>query len=490
MGAASHASCLGPTEIVVELSTDVPCDVVTANGVAIAIGPPGNDTNETSASTHACTTSSNLGSLVIVPSGAGPTVGIRVTLGVNASIEECNAGNDFSGCIVARRSLDYDPHQPLMLPIALQSDCLTQPCDPTSTCYDGICVDAGVTCANGTCALRDAGAPSCTPFSVTPVPSGADPQTPHIVAVPGGWVISWVSNGILEAQALDAMGNAIGSPVPLGSLPNGSLPRAIGSDGTSVVAFSGNVQPDAGFVEVYAALLTADAGLSTGGVGVPPIAGVFPVDAGTYQALFGWMETITGQLRTVTADTVDPFIATYNGSAFSLARAGTTLYAVFDNYGTCVVSCMPSCQVPDFGVGTCGWIRFAPTADGGSWGAVYNDTTKGQDLFVVMDGGAPLPIPMPANYESAIPLATSSGVFAVYRSADLLYAITPGGATSALPTVLTSYYSASPFGGTGAGFDVAAADPTASPEWAAVYWSGGAQPAASGSIVFTHQCGP
>ncbi len=277
MGGASHASCLGPTEIVVELSTDVPCDVVTANGVAIAIGPPGNDTNETSASTHACTTSSNLGSLVVVPSGAGP----------------------------------------------------------------------------------------------------------HSRQVPGGWVITWVSNGTMEAQALDATGNAIGRPVPLGILPNGSLPRAIGSDGTSVVAFSGNVQPDAGFVEVYAALLTADAGLSTGGVGVPPIAGVFPVDAGTYQALFGWMETITGQLRTVTADTVDTFVATDNGSAFSLARAGTTLYAVFDNYGTCVVSCMPSCNVPvpDFGVATCGWIRFAPTADGGSWGAVYNDTTKGQDRY-------------------------------------------------------------------------------------------------------------
>lgn len=77
------SSCLDPTEIMVDISTNVACDFVTQNGVAIAVGAPGEDDSGITTATSLCNPDGNIGSLVITPSGgSNQAVGIRVTRSV------------------------------------------------------------------------------------------------------------------------------------------------------------------------------------------------------------------------------------------------------------------------------------------------------------------------------------------------------------------------------------------------------------------------
>ena len=49
-------------------------------------------------------------------------------------------------CIVARRRVGFIKSRPLYLPIELDSDCLGKLCDENSTCFQGNCVEATVSC--------------------------------------------------------------------------------------------------------------------------------------------------------------------------------------------------------------------------------------------------------------------------------------------------------------------------------------------------------
>src|SRR6185369_3654481 len=87
-------------------------------------------------------------------------------------------------------SLRYSPHQPLDLPISLQQSCLDKPCDPSSTCVNGQCVDAGTTCSGSSCNVADAGL-ACTPFGPIPIAAGLPAHSPRIAKTSSGYVVAY-----------------------------------------------------------------------------------------------------------------------------------------------------------------------------------------------------------------------------------------------------------------------------------------------------------
>ncbi|HEY1956977.1 MAG TPA: hypothetical protein VGH28_15265 [Polyangiaceae bacterium] len=239
--------CLGPTEIEVELSTDVPCANV--KNAAIAVGPAGDDSRAVSATTTICSTDGGIGTLYVTPSGGiDDEVEIRATLGVSAQADQC-AAPDFAGCVVARRQLRFDPHTRLVLPIELEQDCVDKQCDPNSTCVGGACVDAGVAeCASGICSLG--GAPDASPASdagcspIGPVTVSGIPFAPRLHVLRLGsntFAVAWedgVASGArnLVAATIDA-GGSVGQPVTLGSVAAaGDSFSDVGTDGTSFAA--------------------------------------------------------------------------------------------------------------------------------------------------------------------------------------------------------------------------------------------------------------
>ena len=141
---APLSACLGATEITLDVRTNLPCTSAGAwKGIAISVGQPGVDVESRAPvlTTTACSASGEVGSLVIVPTGANDaTVGIRVVAGITRNPEDC-AAHAYDGCIVSRRTLTYLPHQSEHVVVALTSDCLGNACDINHTCVNGSCTD-------------------------------------------------------------------------------------------------------------------------------------------------------------------------------------------------------------------------------------------------------------------------------------------------------------------------------------------------------------
>lgn len=138
------AACLGPTEILLDVRTDVACsDASKWRGVAISVGQPGTDVESRAPVLTAttCTAGGEIGTLALVPTGAKDAqVGIRVVAGITRNPEDC-AAQGYDGCIVVRRTVAYLPHQSQRLVINLTSDCIGNGCDPNHTCVNGSCTD-------------------------------------------------------------------------------------------------------------------------------------------------------------------------------------------------------------------------------------------------------------------------------------------------------------------------------------------------------------
>lgn len=175
--------CRGATQIKVDIHTDVPCSNPAAwKGAAVYAGSPGLDVESRAPLliTASCDATGQVGSVVLVPSGADDeAVGVRVVAGVTRPPEEC-AAHGYDGCIVARRTAAFLPHTSVELDIALTGSCVGRPCDPLRTCLDGVCQDARLT----TSADPDAAAASvssvrCGDDGVTcPVATGNGPNGP------------------------------------------------------------------------------------------------------------------------------------------------------------------------------------------------------------------------------------------------------------------------------------------------------------------------
>jgi hypothetical protein len=143
-GAAVLSSCLGATQIEIHVTTNAPCqDSSHWRGVSIYVGATADvETKAPTLTTSACDANGQVGSLVIVPTGANnDEIGVRVVAGLTREPEECSA-NYYDGCIVARRAIRFNPHKSLDLNIALTDDCIGISCDPTHTCVNRECVDS------------------------------------------------------------------------------------------------------------------------------------------------------------------------------------------------------------------------------------------------------------------------------------------------------------------------------------------------------------
>jgi hypothetical protein len=141
-------ACRNPTEIQLDIWTDEPCtDPTQWRGIAVYTGDPGLDleAKDPAMTSRDCDAAGHVGTLVVLPSGPdNEQVGIRVVAGLAREPENCGA-NSYAGCIVARRTLNYVPHETTPLPIHLDSLCIGRGCDPLTTCLYGACDDARVT---------------------------------------------------------------------------------------------------------------------------------------------------------------------------------------------------------------------------------------------------------------------------------------------------------------------------------------------------------
>jgi hypothetical protein len=166
-GLVAVVSCLGPTEVTLVLTTDIPC--AAQHGTSIAVGDSDNvGTSAPVTVTSDCTlvgpdggvqdsgalaVPADIGSLVVVPSGSrSASFTVQVVTAVDPVVQpsDCVAPT-YEGCIVARRQLSFIPHTPLTLPIEMTLDCLNVPCTASETCYHAQCVTVDTMCANGAC---------------------------------------------------------------------------------------------------------------------------------------------------------------------------------------------------------------------------------------------------------------------------------------------------------------------------------------------------
>ena len=147
------ASCREPTEVTLELTTDLPCAALGDTSIYVGTaqelaGPLSGLT--AAAVTHGCLDGKEgrIGSIVVLPSGGDDD---RFSLRVVAGRNNAKCTSDLrSGCIEARRSLGFVPHTPLFLPLELSKTCENVVCDSaTDTCVAGKCVPSAVDCSKG-----------------------------------------------------------------------------------------------------------------------------------------------------------------------------------------------------------------------------------------------------------------------------------------------------------------------------------------------------
>jgi outer membrane protein assembly factor BamB len=165
------SDCLQPTEITLSLSTNVPCAQM--QGVTIAVGDASEvETMAPQTETQACSSSGNVGTIVVIPAGSkSAEIDVKVVGGVNRDPTTCTAPSYGTGCIVARRSLAFIPHTPLVLDIGLSLACDGVVCPTDETCVQGACTSSLVQnpqdCTQpGTCgqsALEPTNAPPLPP---------------------------------------------------------------------------------------------------------------------------------------------------------------------------------------------------------------------------------------------------------------------------------------------------------------------------------------
>jgi hypothetical protein len=166
--AAPLASCLDATEIVLQISTDVPCSTVGTTELVVRIGSPANIA--TNPSTHlesttcmagdaTSSTSNDLGNVVILPSGGfDELVSISVALSndVATLTPSCFPEPGGASCIYAHRQISFLPHGRVTLPIVLSSTCAGVSCVAPLTCNP----DTGK-CENGNIDPHDCGTNLC-----------------------------------------------------------------------------------------------------------------------------------------------------------------------------------------------------------------------------------------------------------------------------------------------------------------------------------------
>lgn len=180
------SSCKEPTQITLEIRTDVRCggsnprlewteiSIGASNGNVDGSSPvarvPSNDK-------PACI-DGYVGKLVLVPSGRGERIQVRVAAHVKLDVSPPDAtpkcvGSTIGGdCLVARRVASFVRQSSLTLPIFLSSACLGKTCPADETCVQGACRPADCETNPSLCmsSMMDAGSGDAT----IPVDAGTD----------------------------------------------------------------------------------------------------------------------------------------------------------------------------------------------------------------------------------------------------------------------------------------------------------------------------
>jgi hypothetical protein len=191
VGGCLAVSCRQPTQLTVEISTNVACQHVGGTNIIVGQLPGDLEKNPASTSTRACSGgggNETIGSIVLLPSGAEDgAIAFKIVLGIDKSADDC--APSYANCIVARRSLLYLPHEATTVHVDLDLDCAGVPCGESMTCQQGACMpaacadsnctsllDAGVSTEGGGATGADApdGTDAASPDATSSVPAGVD----------------------------------------------------------------------------------------------------------------------------------------------------------------------------------------------------------------------------------------------------------------------------------------------------------------------------
>lgn len=484
LAVSSLSHCVGATEIMLDLHTDVSCAVVGVRGVTIAVGEPNDETTGIVTSATSCDAGS-IGTLALLPRGdIGGPVAVRVVLGVNTKADDCAAPNAYSGCIVARRSLRYSPHAKLTLPIDLDQDCLDDPCGPDSTCVHGSCTDAGTTCEGNVCGIDagaiEAGPPDAGACNTSAlIGSTSVAATPHIARAAQGYAIAWFTDpGTIYAEIVDTNGHIVVPARLIAQISGTTKLDAIATDandqsyfvvyedGATVYAA---VAPTAGAGSASNAILT-----STGAVGAfrdpnLPLWVAGAITSGT-ASLYSFGSGLKTQFSTSPA------------THYAIAQHGSTYYTTTTEGGggctlrTCTLQSQGafSCFQNDIIQG-CSSMRAAADASHVILSYVANGT-----LTFELINGQTVPSGPIDDIDAMVPLVVGSTPYRlVWRSTDAILTDTFPTRQAAATTIDASGYGSTAAGG--AGFDAVADDP-AQTGYAVVYYRQG------GTIQFAHRC--
>jgi hypothetical protein len=141
-GGVVVAACVDPTQIQVEITTDIPCDKL--SGTEITVGRLGelDGRRAPTAATQTCQ-GGRIGGIVIVPSrDPSDEVGIAVVTGIDGTAVDTCRPPYKKGCVVARRALRFAENTDLRVNISVRRVCDGNPCLPVETCRVGSCVSA------------------------------------------------------------------------------------------------------------------------------------------------------------------------------------------------------------------------------------------------------------------------------------------------------------------------------------------------------------
>jgi hypothetical protein len=146
-------ACRAPTQVTLEVRTDVPC--ADLKGVEITVGSGSIESRPASMSTRQCA-EGLIGTIAVAPGDDTENLFVRVTAGVDVDVSDCTAEKRYRGCIVVRRSLYYRQGANQVVAVNLNAQCKGTSCDATTTCK-----------SRNQCVPADSG-------DLTPVPELAD----------------------------------------------------------------------------------------------------------------------------------------------------------------------------------------------------------------------------------------------------------------------------------------------------------------------------
>ncbi len=329
------SSCREPTQITLELSTDVSCADV--HDTSVSVGTLSSVKSKPPvANQNGCKSSKGrIGSLVVVPSGEGDEeVTIQVITGVSGQVAAgCDPVSPGANCIVARRALRFVPHTSLELPIELAASCLGKICPEDQTCLDGQCVSAKLT-DPGSCAT----------------PGGCGPK------LDAGDAGKDASQDVLVDSLNDVLAEGEAGPDPSLVLHydfEAGNAQDLSGNGNDGVLAGATVATGVGRNGSYGLVLTE---LGTSTLQIGPSASLAAVNQDTGATVTGWLNLTKAPAIQGFIFDQDPF-GTDSLEAWIAPTAAVCVDAVETNGGTHY----PFCETTPLPIGT--WTHFAITAD-------------------------------------------------------------------------------------------------------------------------------